>query len=161
MMPILTMNDNNINGSLCFSQRRSRRRTSSFSSQIPIRTVVKVKSTTALQQQQASSSEDQDDDNNNNKTQSSDPDKIQKQLNNAMMMNMGNTVDVDEGGGGRSDTSIFNDGSDNELNQEYSLYNPAPLFTGVVITALTFAITGYLFYVGITGDDFLIHPNSN
>ena len=44
-------------------------------------------------------------------------------------------------------------------SQEVGLYNAAPLFTGGVITVMTFLACGYMVYAGVTGDDPLAgHP---
>eukprot|EP00977_Amphora_coffeiformis_P020571 scaffold8374_cov175-Amphora_coffeaeformis.AAC.10 len=51
--------------------------------------------------------------------------------------------------------NLFQDDSEVELN----LYNAVPLFTGGIFMLLSLALTGYMFYAGLTGDDPLTgHP---
>lgn len=71
----------------------------------------------------------------------SDSKALQRELN-AMMM-------------GKSDGSAVEE----EDIEGLELYNAAPLFTGVVVTIFTLALTGYGIYAGLTGDDPLTgHP---
>ena len=53
--------------------------------------------------------------------------------------------------------SLFQD--DSSTKEEMNLYNAVPLFTGVIVLLFSLAITGYMFYAGLTGDDPLMgHP---
>jgi hypothetical protein len=60
-----------------------------------------------------------------------------------------------------SSTETWGGGSnDDDDDESPSLYNAVPLYTGLVVTVGTFALTGYLIYAGLTGDDPLAgHPN--
>jgi hypothetical protein len=92
--------------------------------------------------QGASSLESESGDNNESekKETTSDPEEMQRELN-AMM--------AGSGSGSDSGGSLFEDDNDEGL----APYNAAPLFSGVIVTILSFALTGYGIYAGLTGDD--------
>jgi hypothetical protein len=73
-----------------------------------------------------------------------DPVELQRELN--AMMSPVKVSSTESWGGGAND----DDDDDDEMP---SLYNAVPLYTGAVVTAATFALTGYLIYAGLTGDD--------
>lgn len=106
----------------------------------------------------SSSSENNDkntDDANVNETSDIDEQKLERQrvqeAINAMMMPSSST-DLTP-----NTNSWIN--TNNNDNGEDAVYNAVPLFTGTIITVLSMALTGYLLYAGITGDDPLTgHP---
>jgi hypothetical protein len=106
------------------------RRTSSRSRSVP----------TTLQRPHGSSLQESagGDNNESEKKESpSDPEEMQRDLN-AMMA-----------GGGSGGGSL----EDQDEGPGLALYNTVPLLTGVIVTILSFALTGYGIYAGLTGDD--------
>lgn len=58
-----------------------------------------------------------------------------------------------------SDEELTRAENDNDDNDDATIYNGVPIFTGSVITACTLFLTIYGIYAGLTGDDPLAgHP---
>lgn len=73
----------------------------------------------------------------------SDPEEMQRELNAMMAGGTGSVFPED-------DEDPDNEGTG---DKGLAVYNAAPLFTGVIVTVLSFALTGYGIYAGLTGDD--------
>jgi hypothetical protein len=94
----------------------------------------------------------EEDDESNKEEPPMDSAELQRELN-AMMAPVKASSTESWGGGAN------NDDDDDDDDETPSLYNAVPLYTGAVVTAATFALTGYLIYAGLTGDDPLAgHP---